>query len=220
MAYLDTSRLRARPGPIAAVIAIHAGIGYLLVTGLGAEIIRDIVKPNPKVINVPIEQPPEPDPVPDPRTNDLIKPQVPRPSLDLASDTHVDVEPFELPPIDNFIPDSRPDITAGGKVEPIQHFDPVAPKPRTHPSSWATTGDYPSIALRRGLEGTARFRLEIASNGKVESCTIVRSSGVDQLDQATCRNVMRRAKFVPARDASDRPVRGSYESSIRWRIPD
>lgn len=219
MAYLDAVPSRTRPGPVAAVIAIHAGIGYLLVTGLAAEIANEIDMHLP-VIEFPVDPPPPPDPVPQPPTNDLVKPQAPKPPLDLTGSTKVDVDTLVLPPIDELVVDPTPKFPQRGKFEPSLRFDPVAPMPRTNPANWVTTDDYPSAPLRHGEEGTARFRLEIAANGKIEACTITRSSGFEQLDRATCRNIMRRAKFDAARDATDKPVRGTYESSVRWQIPD
>jgi protein TonB len=45
------------------------------------------------------------------------------------------------------------------------------------------------------------------------------SSGSPDLDQATCDNVRRRARFAPATDGEGNPTTGSYTNSIRWVIP-
>ena len=49
MAYIDARQGWNRPGPIAAVVAIHAGIGFLLVTGLTATVIEHIEKNLPTI---------------------------------------------------------------------------------------------------------------------------------------------------------------------------
>lgn len=220
MAYLDMRKSpAARRGPIAAVIAIHAGLGYLLVTGLGGVIARHTPIHLP-TIEFPTAPPEVEDPPPPPQPTNPSIVQAPKPPLDLSGSTRIEVDPVVLPPIDELV---LPPSTGGGsgtKPLAVKLFDPVAPRPRNDPSTWITTADYPSGPLRREQEGTARFRLEIAASGKVENCTITRSSGVEQLDQATCRLASRRARFDPARDAADKPVTGSYDGSVRWVIPD
>ncbi len=70
------------------------------------------------------------------------------------------------------------------------------------------------------MTGKARFRLEIAADGRVTNCTITGSSGHSQLDAATCALVGRRAKFQPARGSEGEPVAGIYTSAIDWQLPD
>ena len=69
------------------------------------------------------------------------------------------------------------------------------------------------------MAGKAKFRLEIAADGRVTSCTITGSSGYLALDQATCALVSRRAKFQPARGNDGEPVAGSYANTIDWQLP-
>ena len=220
MAYIDQFERQNRTGPIAGVIAIHAGIGYLLVTGLAGGVFKEIIPDDFGAVEFPtkpVEEPDDPEPVSEPAIDQKI--QAPVPPLDLTIPKRIEVEPATLPSIDKLLPIPTPKTVPIPETTPTLAFDPVAPRPRNDPARWVTTDDYPSAEIRRGNEGTARFRLEIAANGKVESCTITRSSGFERLDAATCRNVERRAKFEPARDSSDRPVAGRYESSVRWVLP-
>ena len=222
MAYVDHLDKRTRPGPIAAVVAIHAGIGYLLVTGLGGVIAERIFVENPDAVEIPLDPPP-PVEDPPPQQNDATVdpvPQVPTPPVDFTKPVEFEVEPAKLPPFDDFVVTKIPVPTPGPSVAPSPKFDPVAARPRNDPARWVTTDDYPASEIRKGQEGTARFRLEIAANGRVESCTITRSSGSDRLDAATCRNVERRAKFEPARNTENKAVAGRYESSVRWVLPE
>lgn len=222
MAYIDASHHRARTGPVAAVIAIHAGIGYLLVTGLGATIVERLIEPNPEAIDIPLDPPPPPeDPKPKTEADPVEQKFVaPVPPLDFKRPVELDIEPAKFPPIDDLVLVPQLPKLPEAKITPSLAFDPVPAKPRNNPGMWVTPDDYPSGPLRRGQEGITKFRLEIAANGKVESCTVTGSSGVEQLDQATCRYVERRARFNPARDASDKATAGSYSSAVRWQIPD
>ena len=93
------------------------------------------------------------------------------------------------------------------------------PKPRGNPGNWATTNDYPSVALQQEIEGTSGFSLTVGPDGRVSDCVITQSSGSPELDETTCTNVTRRARFEPALDASGTPTTGKYANRIRWQIP-
>lgn len=99
---------------------------------------------------------------------------------------------------------------AGQKVRPT----PI------NAGQWISADDYPAPAIRAAEEGRVAFELEVDASGVVTSCTIVTSSGSALLDVHTCDLMQLRARFVPARDAQGDAVRGSYGSSVTWRIPD
>jgi protein TonB len=114
---------------------------------------------------------------------------------------------------------------AGGTV-----IEPPRPRPsptgiassaraRNDPGTWVTPNDYPARDLREGNHGTARFRLSIGSDGRVQTCEITVSSGFTGLDAATCTNISRRARFDPATDTSGGKIAGTYSGSIGWLIP-
>ena len=63
------------------------------------------------------------------------------------------------------------------------------------------------------------YRLEIGANGRIESCTVTRSSGHSALDRATCRLLPRRGAFSPARDDTGARVKGTFSAEIVWRLP-
>ena len=87
------------------------------------------------------------------------------------------------------------------------------------PSSWVTMDDYPAKALRDGSEGPVAFRLTISPQGFVDDCEVTSSSGNPDLDQATCRFVIKRARFRPATDEGGIRTTGSYSSRVRWVHP-
>jgi TonB family protein len=95
---------------------------------------------------------------------------------------------------------------------------PVA-TPKGNPGSWVTTNDYPAMALREEMQGVSGFMLTVSPSGLVTDCRITASSGSPQLDQATCANVIRRARFDPALDAKRKPIVGYYSNRVRWQIP-
>jgi TonB family protein len=91
--------------------------------------------------------------------------------------------------------------------------------PKGDVGRWISIDDYPGSALREGREGTVGFRLSVGSDGKVFGCTITKSSGHADLDEATCANMTKRARFEPAKDTSGTKVAGSYQSRVSWNLP-
>ncbi|MEA3012656.1 MAG: hypothetical protein QOD42_1201 [Sphingomonadales bacterium] len=61
------------------------------------------------------------------------------------------------------------------------------------------TTDYPAGVQPDGRRRSARLRFELARNGAVVRCTMVRSSGLDALDGSACRILQERARFRPER---------------------
>lgn len=222
MAYVQPQTRNNRAAILAGVAAIHAGIGYLLVTGLGVAWV-DQVRTVMKAHNTPLEQP-EPM-TPPPPVDQTIEPAETPP---IAPPTKLDVNrtPSEVTTTTTIIDlpyDPRPIPTETTGPTPLPSptplFTPKAAVPRGVPGQWVTTDDYPSAALRQGREGTTRFRVTVGADGRVAGCEIVGSSGSPDLDAATCRNVTKRARFDPATDGSGAQVRGSWTSSVKWVIP-
>lgn len=117
------------------------------------------------------------------------------------------------------------EITEGSRpAMPVVVMTPPAskrpfPVPQGNPGTWANTSDYPPKALMEQVEGTAGFSVTVGPDGRVSSCQIISSSGSPDLDQATCANVARRARFDPALDGNGTPVAGRYQNRVRWQIP-
>jgi TonB family protein len=79
--------------------------------------------------------------------------------------------------------------------------------------------DYPALAAANNEQGTAQAKLTVDSDGRVSHCAIVRSSGYEILDSATCSILQKRARFTPARDADGRPVQSTIVTPpIRWQL--
>ena len=81
-----------------------------------------------------------------------------------------------------------------------------------------TTDDYPNAALRNEEQGTVGVKLNVDSAGHVSGCTVTESSGSDSLDTTTCRLMIERGRFTPARNRHGRPVPDTYTQKITWRI--
>lgn len=94
-----------------------------------------------------------------------------------------------------------------------------APVPRNNPSTWISVEDYPNTAERERREGSVGFRLSVGKDGRTAACSITKTSGSADLDEATCKAMMRRTRFTPAYDANGNPVEGVFESRVSWKLP-
>lgn len=195
------------------------------------------VPPNIGIVteNIAIEPPPPVEPPPPPERTVEARPAQDRsvittvppviltptrgPVVEPAPYEKVIFTPGPIGPLDltetKIVPD--PPIVEDPVVPP--RLKPVGAKPRGNPSGWVTNADYPDSALRNEEQGRTAFRLAIAADGRPTSCTITASSGARALDAAACRLLMRRARFVSARDGAGNTVAGAYANSFLWQIP-
>ena len=219
MAYVDRNAGNARVVVVTAVALLHGAAIYALISGLAVSYIKEITTVL-QAENIPVDQPtptPRPPqidekPIVDSKPIVTPIPQLPLP-LPSAGPT-IDTTPV-VPIKPNVLEDA-----SFQRVPPPEPFTPVQARPRGDKSQWATTSDYPARDLREGNQGTTGFTLTIGTDGRVAACTITRSSGFAGLDEATCRNVSRRARFEATTDGNGKRVAGTFSSSIRWVIPE
>ncbi|WP_374282649.1 energy transducer TonB [Novosphingobium sp.] len=215
MAYADQQMSGNRITAFIIVALLHLVLGYALVTGLAYEGVKQIMK---KVTTIDIKKDePKKEPPPPPK-----KVAAPPPIVAPPPKINVSVAP---PPVQTVVtppPLPPPPIIAPPApvpAPPPPRFQPKSATPKGNPANWATTNDYPSRALREEREGTTGFRVTVGPDGRVTSCDVTSSSGSSDLDDATCANVTRRARFTPAMDGEGNPTSGSYSNRIRWVIP-
>ena len=142
---------------------------------------QPVVEPQPPVEDELAVKPPPPKPIPKPKP--VVKP-VPKPVA----------KPVEQPPA----PPAPPQPVAA-PAPPA----PPAPKPVTPASANAgylhnPAPEYPSLAMRRGWEGTVLLRVHVLASGKPGEIQIQKSSGREQLDDAA-QAAVKRWSFVPAK---------------------
>lgn len=219
MAYADQQASGNKIVSLVIVALIHIVVIYALVTGLAYSAVKTVAE---KLNVVDVEE-------------EVIEPEEPPPP---PPDQPITPPPVVTPPpIVRTPPTTAPVITTTNTPPPVFTPTPVvappppppaAPpppskasgaQPRGNPGSWATTNDYPARALREERAGTTRFRVTIGPDGRVTDCQITGSSGHADLDEATCKNVSRRARFKPALDSAGNPISDTYSNAVRWEIP-
>jgi TonB family protein len=79
--------------------------------------------------------------------------------------------------------------------------------------------DYPASAQANGEEGTVQAELRVDTTGRVSRCEVIRSSGHPSLDDATCKILEKRARFIPAHDSGGNPVISTVTTPpVRWEL--
>jgi protein TonB len=78
--------------------------------------------------------------------------------------------------------------------------------------------DYPSAAFNRRIGGTVFLRFVVAPTGRVSECAVTRSSGSRELDGTTCRLILQRFRYRPARNAYGEPVAEVIRGEHVWEI--
>ncbi len=230
MAYATAKTPQSRITAIAGVAAIHAGIGAILIYGLASGEFEKIVNPPLVGGQIDLDPPPPPPPPEDPETipekNQSSRPVVaPDSPIVLATDAPVldttDIIVPPSPPMPKTFPTPRPTVSLPPPPPvPTPTFDPVAASPSNSQSGWVTQNDYRSSWISRGYAGTVGFRVSVGASGKVENCSVTRSSGYSAIDQATCQLVSKRARFNPAKNSQGRAVAGTYSATVLWQIPE
>ncbi len=207
-AYLREKRFN--PSSIAIVIALHgAGLAALMLAKPG--LIQTISSDPPSVELIDAEQdiPPVIDP-PEQEVEQPNIPDIPRNPIDL--DRTVILTPPDttdlLPPI----PPSPPPSTA-----PTPPADPIVIEARFDPAHLGDLQpDYPTILLRRELEGSVTVRVRIGADGRVKAVQRVRADH-ESFFEATRRHALRRWRFIPAtRDG--RPIESWQQHTVQFRI--
>ena len=218
MAYADQEMSGNKIAAFVVVALLHLALGYALVTGLAYEGFKQVMK---KVTTVDIkkDEPKKEEKPPPPKKEAAPPPIVVPPPMVNVNMRPPPLEttpvPMPPPPIQQ-LPIQAPPAPA---APPPPRIQPKKAVPKGSPASWATTNDYPTRALREERAGTTGFRVTVGPDGRVSSCSVTSSSGSADLDEATCSNVTRRARFTPATDGEGNPTTDSYTNRIRWVIP-
>ena len=226
MAYADQQMSGNRVVAIIIVALIHIALGYLLITGLAIDAVKNVVE---RVTTIDVDEPPPPEPEdepPPPPPEDIPQtvppPVAPPPPINIARTP----PPVQVTP--NIPPPSPPAIRIPPPAPPAPAPAPPAPPSQARGATpdgigrWAARiqGDYPSSALRREEQGTVTMRITIGANGRVEACAVTGSSGSSALDQAACRGMQRYARYNPALNAAGDPISDTTSQSIRYVLPD
>lgn len=231
---------RRRFLPAVAATALQLVLGYVLVSGLSVDLHRAATDPVASLALLP--EPAPPAPPPPPRTPRQAGPRpegaaAPR-NLDSTPTPIVSPAPPRIEPpliVTAPLPDLGGDATAGAADLPGPGTgaggDGMGNGSGTAgagdggggtPARWLRgrirDSDYPRAAWETGLQGALVTRYDVSANGRVTACAVLQSSGSPLLDTLTCRLVMERYRYRPARAADGRRTTDIIEEDHRWVI--
>lgn len=215
MSYTDQNTMSgSKIASIVIVAIIHAFLGYAFITGLAYNVVKK-VQEDLNVFDVKDEPPPpEEEPPPPPPDQPIEPPPVVAPPPIVQTNT--------LPPPTIVTQATPPPVFTPAPVAAPPPPPPPAPaKPATRAtlrSGGPTNDDYPAAAQRNEEEGVVQVTLTINTDGRVEGCTVRKSSGSSTLDAETCKIFQRRARFKVATDTTGAKVSDTVTQSVRWQI--
>lgn len=79
--------------------------------------------------------------------------------------------------------------------------------------------DYPKALREANISGTTVTEVAVGSGGRPTACRVTHTSGSRELDVTTCRLIMERFKFRPARNAAGQPIDSHIEYDQEWDAP-
>lgn len=232
MAEADRERNRDRFKAAIGVAVFHALLGYALIVGLGFDGMRG-ASDTLKLFDVTREPPPpplpeEPPPVeartearegaasppnlkatptqvvqPPPRVRlDVPPPIVAAPAPGIGSDASAGASSVPGPGTGA---GGEGAGTGSGRAGSGAGGGRVAIRAR-HLKGRILDSDYPGAAGDAGAEGTVLVHFTVGADGRTSRCKVIESSGNAELDETTCRIIVRRFVYEPAKDADGRAV--------------
>lgn len=195
------SRLSSRPGPLIAVVAVHAMIAYLLSISMGVIEAPKILEAS-KIVFIP-----EPQEVVEPEIP-VVKPEIeqqvvdnPMPQIEIPPEVVAPVE--EMPPSDTALVAEAPAGPVGPPAQELKtrtRVDPV----------------YPAASRRAGEEGTVKLRILVDERGTPREVQVLQGSGFARLDQAAM-DAVRKWRFVAATNGSQ-PITSWTQVAVSFRL--
>lgn len=184
-----------------AVILFHAGLLYLIQSGLARKLTEVVIAPEIVARIIPLEPPQKPAPeIPKPKPKEETPPKqvkvtTPKPQPPKRQPTPEPVASLPPTPTAIEVPPAPPEPPAPPAPAPEPAPPPVAAAPRAvgigEIQCSTPQPNYPSQARRMGETGKAVVRLTTDDTGKVVKASVVSSSGSSRLDQAAVDAVQR-----------------------------
>jgi protein TonB len=203
---------------ITIVVLLHVLVAYGIVTGLGTRLVAKMVAPvETKIIEEVAPPPPKELPPPPP------PPEMKAPPPPFIPPVEVNVQ--QPPPQQNVIANAtnvKPATTDLQKTAPAAPPAPPAPPaksvhiPAVADFSTCAKPEWPKASLRNEETGTVTLSFQHAADGRVESASIVKSSGVRDLDRAA-QNGLSKCRFKPA-TADGKPVPTTQQMQYVWTL--
>ena len=232
--YLGTADRPDQAKAIAAVVAVHFALAFVILTGLDVRPIRQAVE---RLTTINIAEPPPPPPVqrllrPAPRPKPTKRPE--GAEAKKSEPTPVVAPPFKLP-TPSPIPaakvagiGTRTSSGAGASGTGAGatgtgngpggggNFAGFTPARRI---TRIPDGEYRRLASTGIRSGSVGVTIRVNPDGSVSNCRVARSSGDRSIDALMCELTLQYIRFDPAHDPSGRPVAQDITFFPNWWRP-
>ena len=239
--YADRGWSRERIASAAGVALVHALLGYALIAGLKFELPRRVSEELKLIDIIPAPEPPKPEmKIPHKVKSERPEGEASPPNL-RAEPTQIVLPPPKIPvPVTNPMPVAP--IAGVGNAPSAGSAD--IPGPGYGAGGWGngrgaggygdgdgaggaqipprkrkgklSYDDVPDYMREQGIGGTVGVIYHIEADGRVTDCSVQRSSGIPELDAVTCREIIRRFRFDPARARNGRKVASNIVENHTW----
>jgi protein TonB len=217
---------------IAAVIAVHAALAAIILTGLNGRIVTQAVE---SLKTFDLRRPPPPPSEPPPPARRAERARLEEGAAGKKAEPSPVVAPQPKLPLPSPIPAASVAGTGnapsqgaayagtgpgaggtgigrgGGGIGDFTGFTPARMIGKI-PNS-----EYRRISAGRIPRGSASIGFTVNTNGRISGCRIVRSSGDALVDSRVCAAATRYLLFSPARDPCGRPVAQDLTYTPNWR---
>jgi len=225
--YRGTADRPDRAKAIAAVVAVHATLAFVILTGLNVRMVSQAVE-QLKTFNLQPPPPPAPPP-PKPRPQPQMRKAAGAPAK-RAEPSPVVAPPTPLPVISP-IPAAQVAGTGNAPTSgaAASGNGTGAGGSGNGPGGGGAGGFTPARKLTKipdreyrrfaasGIaSGSVAISIRVETDGSVSNCRVIRSSGSAYADSLMCRLTQQYVRFRPARDPSGRPVAQAVTWVPNW----
>jgi len=230
--YSGTANRPDRAKAIGAVIAVHAGLAAIILTGLNVRMVSQVVE-RLKTFDIRVPPPPPPQPPPPASRPHQVKHEAGAPAKK-AEATPV-VAPRPKLPVQSPIPAapvagrgnapssgaalSGTGTGAGGSGNGPGGGGDYSKYTPARRISRIPDREYRNLAASGLQSGTVGVMIKVNTDGSVSNCRVARSSGSRAADSLMCQLTLRYIRFQPARDANGRPVAQDVTFFPNWWRP-
>ncbi|HKC03910.1 MAG TPA: hypothetical protein VKC17_11480 [Sphingomicrobium sp.] len=229
--YTGTADQPDRAKAITAVIAVHAGLAAIILTGLNVRVVSQVVE-QLKTFDIRLPPPPPPQPPPPTPRQHQAKREAGAPAKK-AEATPV-VAPRPRLPVQSPIPAaptagqgsasssgaaaSGTGTGAGGSGNGPGGGGDYSKFTPARLVRNLSRGDYRDLTGGRMPEGAAIVALRVEPSGLASNCRVIRSSGDSSVDAGLCPLIVARLRFRPALNDQGQPISYQLQYVATWRL--
>ncbi len=205
----DSTFLTRRGLVFILIVALHAGMYYVLNSGLSKHLVDVVLGP---IETRMIEEAPDTDepPPPPPPKIETPPPFVPPPEV--AIEIPQEAATTAIQTVTNVRPTAPPPPVA--KPAPVPRT-----APKSDPRRPLSQPEYPPSSRRAGEAGTVILEVYVLENGRVGEARVKQSSGFPRLDEAAVREVKRSWRLVPGTE-NGKPVPMWGQFAVTFKLTD